>query len=570
MKIRLPIVLLAVSSVLSFVMAFLGVRMLAEGYTVSTSIYIALQMFTFQGGEVAGEIPWTLEVGRFLAPATTLGGVYAAAHAFFRRVWGQFRLRSVRGHTVVCGAGMKGMSLARELAASGVFVVLVDPAEPPGIDALRGQGVVVIRGEGGDPEIHRLAGLWRAARMVCVSGDDRINIGMALAAASKLPKDRVANPLEIHVHVGDVTTRNILQRNRLFDLEHDLRHRIRLFNCFTNRARLALKAIPLEWEAAGGLHDDVHLIVGQLSGLERALVVHSAHTGHFRNGTKVQVHLVSQNAEADEAALLKEYPGFRNCAGLHAVAVEDARGFVEAVALLVGQFGPEALVTVVPGGPAEASVTDALLLGERLKGGPCLRVLLDSSEESGIREMVSENPHVSSWIRFLPEIGLACGKGVVFNHELDSVARRIHGVWKSGTDRRIKEAEASGDLAEAAKHRAKDTYRDWDRLTEEQKDANRLAADHLETKVRAIGCDPSAREAVKAVWAALDVEQLEMLARIEHERWAAPLWMAGWLPGPRDDARRIHPNLVAYDELDQGTKDYDIEQVKALPTYLFG
>jgi hypothetical protein len=183
--------------------------------------------------------------------------------------------------------------------------------------------------------------------------------------------------------------------------------------------------------------------------------------------------------------------------------------------------------------------------------------------------MVSENPHISSWIHFLPEIGLACGMRAVFNHELDSVARRIHEVWKHATDRRINEAEVRGDFAEAAKHRAKDTYRDWDSLTEEQKDVNRLAADHLETKVRAIGCDPSALDTVKAAWEALDTEKLEMLARIEHERWAAPLWMAGWSPGTRDDERRMHPNLVAYDELDKPTKDYDMEQVRALPNYLF-
>ncbi len=63
-------------------------------------------------------------------------------------------------------------------------------------------------------------------------------------------------------------------------------------------------------------------------------------------------------------------------------------------------------------------------------------------------------------------------------------------------------------------------------------------------------------------------QHLAILARMEHERWAAPLWMAGWKPGPRDDTRRIHPNLVPYDELDQGTKNYDIEQVRAVPMYL--
>jgi len=105
-------------------------------------------------------------------------------------------------------------------------------------------------------------------------------------------------------------------------------------------------------------------------------------------------------------------------------------------------------------------------------------------------------------------------------------------------------------------------------MSNESDDVNRLAADHLLTKVRALGLDTAYRDGLVAAWQSLDESQLDHLARMEHERRAAPLWMAGWKPGPRDDSRRIHPNLVPYDELDQGTKDYDIEQVRAVPSYL--
>ncbi len=105
-------------------------------------------------------------------------------------------------------------------------------------------------------------------------------------------------------------------------------------------------------------------------------------------------------------------------------------------------------------------------------------------------------------------------------------------------------------------------------MSNESDDVNRLAADHLLTKVRALGLDPADREGLVAAWQSLDDAKVDQLARMEHERWAAPLWMAGWTPGPRDDTRRIHPNLVPYDELDQGTKNYDIEQVRAVPMYL--
>ena len=50
-----------------------------------------------------------------------------------------------------------------------------------------------------------------------------------------------------------------------------------------------------------------------------------------------------------------------------------------------------------------------------------------------------------------------------------------------------------------------------------------------------------------------------MLCRMEHKRWAVTFCMAGWVAGERNDAIRKHLNLVTYDELKEGTRNYDLE-----------
>jgi hypothetical protein len=571
MKIRSSILLLVLSSLCAFLAAFIGFGQVPDDYSLSTRVYLALQLFTFQCGDVEGPVPLGVEVARWLAPATTLGGVYAAAHAFFARVWGGLRLRWIRGHTIICGGGEKGSALAAELASSGdASVVVVDPGESEQWASLRREGVLVLRGSGGDAEAMAQAGLARAARLVCLTGDDRSNIGMALAAAEMLPVERSEEPLEIHAHVADVGLRNILQRNQLLDLRNDRRHRIRLFNCHASRARLTFAENPLEGDSQGGLHGDVHLVVGALGPAEKALVVHAAQIGHFRDGGKVKVHLVSVRAKADEAALLKEYTGFRRCAELEASAIAENDDFVERVAELADGWNRDSVVSVLPGGAAESALAEGLLLTERLKVVTRLRVLLDAADDSPIRTLVGKNSALATRIRFLPPLLEAVGKDVVFQNGLDAVARRIHETWKRGTDERILKAEAAGDLQDAAKHREKDTYRDWDDLTEEQKDVNRLAADHIAVKFRAVGVDRDSGPSLRAAWDGLDARQLDMLCRMEHERWAAPLWMAGWRAGERNDVLGIHPNLVSYDELDEGTRNYDLEQVKMAASYRLG
>ena len=159
--------------------------------------------------------------------------------------------------------------------------------------------------------------------------------------------------------------------------------------------------------------------------------------------------------------------------------------------------------------------------------------------------------------------------GNIVLNEIDRLGRAVHETWYQGNVERIEKAEQDGRSDEVEKLRKKPAFKQWEDLTEAQRDDNRCAGDHIEVKIRAVGLDPK-QPNLKAAWAKLDAGVLEMLSRMEHERWAAPLWLANWEAGPRNDARRIHNNLVPYDELDQGTKDYDTEQVKAAVQYLLG
>ncbi|MBQ6108072.1 MAG: hypothetical protein IJK97_07655 [Thermoguttaceae bacterium] len=67
-----------------------------------------------------------------------------------------------------------------------------------------------------------------------------------------------------------------------------------------------------------------------------------------------------------------------------------------------------------------------------------------------------------------------------------------------------------------------------------------------------------------------ELEELtEKLAENAHDHWAAGRMKAGWSYGPtRDDGKKLHPDLVPYDELEESEKDYDrnsaVETLKAV------
>lgn len=61
-----------------------------------------------------------------------------------------------------------------------------------------------------------------------------------------------------------------------------------------------------------------------------------------------------------------------------------------------------------------------------------------------------------------------------------------------------------------------------------------------------------------------DLEELvERLARNNHDHWARKRMEEGWRYGPmRNDDKKEHPDLVAYEQLPESEKDYDRKTVR--------
>lgn len=148
--------------------------------------------------------------------------------------------------------------------------------------------------------------------------------------------------------------------------------------------------------------------------------------------------------------------------------------------------------------------------------------------------------------------------------------------------------------ADELPQRIHDTYRarfgatgpagmSWAELPETYRRANRRAADHLPVKLWTIGLrepggnadpfmvDPRSHARVIRPCAESTAEDalLRRLSRIEHDRWSAERRLDGWRFGEvRDDARRIHPKLVEFD--DPRFTDEDIEKDADQVRFLFG
>lgn len=140
---------------------------------------------------------------------------------------------------------------------------------------------------------------------------------------------------------------------------------------------------------------------------------------------------------------------------------------------------------------------------------------------------------------------------------VELVARAIHEDYvrrKTGAQR-----GAAGDRSLAA----------WEDLPENLRDSNRAQAADIASKLRAISCEIAPKTDPRPPVRELAPEELEMLAKLEHDRWEAERRADGWVYGPtKDAASKQSPYLVPWEDLSDEVRDLDRDAVRAIPRLL--
>ena len=148
----------------------------AEKLTLLESFYRAVKLYTLDIGPGAGGYAqgpnWQVLVAFLLAVMTVLRALIGLAGARVRR---SATRRLVRGHVIICGAGVHGSRLARELAGEHDVVLIDSDATAPGMRTASAPHEWRIVGDAVEPETLLAAGAPRASWLVAVTGDDFVN-----------------------------------------------------------------------------------------------------------------------------------------------------------------------------------------------------------------------------------------------------------------------------------------------------------------------------------------------------------------------------------------------------------
>ena len=99
--------------------------------------------------------------------------------------------------------------------------------------------------------------------------------------------------------------------------------------------------------------------------------------------------------------------------------------------------------------------------------------------------------------------------------------------------------------------------------------SNRDLAFDIGAKLRRVDCAIEPMADWDAPVFVFSFDELELLARLEHERWSADRRRDGWVYGPERTAeKKLHPDLVPWEQLSEDVRDKDREAVRLIPGLL--
>ncbi len=534
----------------------------SDRYFWSSAVYASLQMFVLEFNllDEKDEINWQLHIARWLAAAVSAGAILLAMVQLFHARLAQARIQWLLRHTVICGAGRKGTRRATLAGVNPQGLVIIDNNdERSGVEHCRQRGAHIVMGDATDPAVLLKANIPGAQEVVITCGKDHDNLEIALRVRSIIKSRRPAHlgPLRCYVHIGDTELVEALRQQDFLVDGIDCQ----FFNHAENCTRTAFSIAPLEvvpGKEGQPTRAQVELVIVGFGSMGQAIALQAARIGQFRPGTRLRITVIDPQAQQREHAFLARYPNAREVCDFNFEArpLEHPQLREQLTAWANDPCTRLALALCLE--ETAQSVSLALNLPRAVRQ-PTVTLYLHQSDERELSQVLTTavqqaGPQIVSFggveSYSVAEMFGGC--------HLDEIAQRLHEGYRA-------QRHAAGNCDESDPALAP-----WEQLSPGFRTSNRLHADHIDVKLRAIGCRrvPSGQLMGPQVEAFTPAE-VELMAEMEHARWCAERYFAGWQRGaPKDKLRKISPELVPWAELPEATREYDRAPVRSIPTLL--
>jgi hypothetical protein len=188
-------------------------------------------------------------------------------------------------------------------------------------------------------------------------------------------------------------------------------------------------------------------------------------------------------------------------------------------------------------------------------------IIVRMPEDSGMATIVSSGARTSTSQRNIHPFGLierTCTPDLVLRGTHELLAQAVHVNYLKTR------------MLEGVNMGQKRSMVPWDVLPEDLRESNRRQVDLIRWKLERSGYEIKPLVDWDASQLQFREDEIELMARLEHEHWLEERRQAGWsyAPGNEDTERKTHPDLVPWDTLSDHAKEKDRQTVVMLPKLL--
>jgi len=531
---------------------------LGETRTPLDIFYRTLQLLPLESEFVPGPISWELELARLLAPAVAAYAAVIALSVIFREQLQLLRARFSKNHVVICGLGRKGVLLAQKFRERRNRVVVIElDKENELLEHCRDYGALVIIGNATSQETLRKARVHKAKHLISVCGDDGINAEVAVNAR-ELVRRRKGKVLTCIVHIVDPHLYHLLEEQEI-ETGGTENFRLQFFNIFYSGAQSWLKDYSPFTDTEGAPVPSPHLLLVGVGRMGESLAARSAKNWHDlspKPSKKIRITLIDRKAELKKESLWLQYPRLKSVCNLISREIDiESLDFQRADFLFEKDRRCKMTSVFICLDNDSFGLSAALALHQHIKEHK-IPVVVRMVRDAGLATLFRKEDKGDENYKTLRAFGLldrTCQPEQVLAGINEIIAQAIHKDY-------IRRQEKKGK-----------TPVSWDELPEDLKESNRQQADHIGEKLKEMGFGIEPLTDWNEKLFEFTAEEIEKMAKKEHERWVLERKRSGWKKGPKNTKKKRSPYLVPWeklDEIDKDIKEEDRAPVRNLPIYL--
>ncbi len=508
-----------------------------------------------------------IAVGAF-AGSSSAGIIYL----YVREKINTMPLLFTHGHVIVCGLNSRSFLVINDLVRRKIKPVIIDSdAKNTFIESCKMLGLIVLVGPPSDPNMLKKAGVKKAAYVISLNDVDEDNAEVALNVMRMVPEKK-HDTLTCIIQVINPQLYGII-RKHAFSARKDSSIRIEFFNQYALGARTLLDLYPAVPSTETGVAPLPIVILGA-GRLGESILTRIARTwylSHKGKQTRLTIVLLDVNAGQIRDNLLIQYPKLSKACDLGALTLD-----VQSAAFKNGEFLKNPLLD--RGFVAYICLDDdslglyAALTLHQYSAERDVRFIVRMDHNTSVAKLIADEQVGLKSVQKIHPVNmfeLTANSQLILAGEEEILARSIHENYcmkeqKKGqtreTNRLLVSWDELGPLTEKK-----------DRIDgEKYRESNRKQANFIWTKLSLVGCEIGP----VTDWDAplefrFTPDETERLSSLEHGRWMNEKIEGGWRYGEkRDDAQKIHPSLVPYENLSESEKEKDRDTIRQIPEIL--